>query len=70
MAPDTFKTVLTAITAALAGPWFLYDTRNLIRLRNGDRTNPVIRDRQFGYVIGILIAAVGIVGCLRFNGVL
>ena len=66
----TFKWILTALVAGLSAPWLLYDARNLWRARTLDRSDPVVRDKQFGYVIGIVIGAIGIFGCLRFQGVL
>ena len=68
--PEGFRTFLTVLVFALAGPWLLYDTFNLIRTRKLDRKDPVVRDRHFGYVIGILVGVVGVLGCLMFQGVL
>ena len=70
MSAETFRWVLTIVTAALAGPWLIYDTVNLIRTRKLDRKDPVVRDRHFGYAIGILVGAVGVLGCLLFQGVI
>jgi len=65
-----FRWFLTALTGGLAGSWFIYDTFNLIRTRNHDRSSAVMRDKHFGYVIGMVIGVIGVVGCLRFHGVL
>ena len=65
-----FKWFLTILTGGLAGAWLIYDSISLIRTRNADRKDPVVRDKHFGYVIGILIGIIGIVGCLRFHDVL
>ena len=69
MSPNAFKWFLTFLTFGLSGPWMLYDTYNLIRTRHLDRRDPVVRDKHFGYVIGILIGAIGVYGCLRFHDV-
>jgi hypothetical protein len=69
MSPNAFKWVLTILTGGLAGLWAIYDTINLIRTRNLDRNDAVVRDRHFGYVIGIIIGVAGVIGCLRFHGV-
>lgn len=69
MSPTAFKWFITIITGGLAGAWFVYDSINLIRSRNLDRGDAVVRDRHFGYVMGILIGIAGVVGCLRFHGV-
>ena len=69
MSPSAFKWFLTILTGGLAGAWFIYDSINLIRTRNYDRKDPVVRDKHFGYVIGILIGIIGVLGCLRFHDV-
>ena len=69
LSPHAFKWFLTLITGILAGVWFFYDSINLIRTRKADRSNPVVRDKHFGYVIGIAIGIIGVYGCLRFQGV-
>ncbi len=69
MSPTAFKWFLTILTGGLAGAWFIYDSINLIRTRNLDRNDAVVRDRHFGYVMGMIIGIVGVVGCLKFHGV-
>jgi hypothetical protein len=69
MSPIAFKWFLTILTGGFAGLWFIYDSINLLRTRKLDRSDPVIRDRHFGYVIGILIGAIGVIGTLRFHDV-
>lgn len=64
----TFVTWFVTIgTMALSVVWLVYDTRNLLRLRGADRKNPLVRDKLFGYVIGIITAIIGIVGVLRYH---
>lgn len=70
MSASAFKWFITLLTGGMAGSWLVYDTINLIRTRNADRKNPIVRDKHFGYVMGIAIAIVGLVGCLRFHDVL
>lgn len=70
MSPTTFKWMLTILTGGLAGTWIIYDLINLIRTRTLDRSDPVVRDKHFGYVMGIVIGAVGIVGCLLYWNIL
>ncbi len=67
---DVFHGTLTVLTATFAGAWFVYDVRNLLKLRGADGADPLVRDRRFGYLMGIGIAIIGIVGCLRFHGVI
>ena len=68
--PNHFKWFLTLLTGVVATLWFFYDTTNLIRARKLDRKDAVVRDKHFGYVMGILIGLVGVYGTLRYQGVL
>lgn len=67
---DVFNWILTAMTGIFAAAWLVYDLRNLTTLRGKDFADPLIRDRRFGYLMGIAIAVIGLVGVLRFHGVL
>ena len=69
VSPTAFYWVVTILTGGLAGSWFVYDIINLIRVRRADGADPLIRDRRFGYVIGIVIGFAGVLGCLRFHDV-
>jgi hypothetical protein len=69
MSESTFHLVLSIITAGVAAPWLVHDAVLLARLR-GDRRDPLVADQRFGYAMGIVIGAIGVVGTLRFNGVL
>jgi hypothetical protein len=70
MSPSAFKWFITFLTGGLASAWFIYDSINLIRTRNADRRDPIVRDKHFGYVMGIVIGIIGVVGCLRFHDVI
>ena len=68
--PDgVFRLVLSVLTGGFAATWLIHDLLLLVRLR-GDRRDPLIGDKRFGYVVGIAIGVIGIVGTLRFNGIL
>jgi hypothetical protein len=67
---DVFKWILTILTGGLAGTWVFYDSFNLIRIRKADRTDPLVRDKIFGYICGIAVGVIGVVGCLRFHDVM
>lgn len=58
---------VTIVTLSLSVSWLVYDARNLLRMRGADRKNPLVRDKLFGYAIGILTAIVGIVGVVRYH---
>jgi len=70
MSATTFAWFLTALTGGLASTWFVHDAVALIRSRKHDRGDPVVRDKHFGYVIGMVIGVLGVVGSLKFQGVL
>lgn len=69
MSANAFKWVLTILTGGLAGTWVIYDAINLIRTRKLDRSDAVVRDKHFGYVMGMVIGIVGVYGCLMFHDV-
>jgi hypothetical protein len=65
-----FHWFLQLLTGLMAGGWLIYDAINLVRTRKADRADPVVRDKHFGYVMGMIIGVIGLVGVLRFQGVL
>jgi hypothetical protein len=67
---SAFETFVTAVTGGVAGAWFVYDAINLFRIRRADGRDPLIRDRRFGYAMGMVIGFIGVVGCLRFHDVM
>jgi len=70
VSPLVFKWFLTLFTGVVAGVWFVWDAVKLVRLRTADGADPVVRDKRFGYAIGVVIGAIGVTGCLMFQGVL
>jgi hypothetical protein len=70
VSPLVFKWFLTLFTGIVAGVWFVWDAIKLVRLRTADSADPVVRDKRFGYAIGVAIGAIGVIGCLRFQGVI
>jgi ABC-type lipoprotein release transport system permease subunit len=67
MSPDQFRWFLTLITGGVSVIWFLSDARKLIRTGREDGANPSVRDRRFGYTMGLMIATIGIVGSAKLN---
>ena len=65
-----FSWFLTLAVGLLAVAWLVYDVINLVRVRGADGRDPVVSDKRFGYMMGIVIGLVGIIGVLRFRGVL
>jgi hypothetical protein len=71
MSASAFGWVLTALTGGLAGTWVIHDAIFLYRSRRRDDGNdPVVRDQRFGYLIGMLIGVIGILGCLKYHNVI
>ena len=68
---STFKWILTVLTA-LGSLWALYDIIHILRLVNSraDRSDPAVRDKYFGYAIGIAVGLLGFAGILRYHDVL
>lgn len=67
MTPDQFRWFITLITGGVSVIWFLSDARKLIRTGREDGANPSVRDRRFGYTMGLVIATIGIVGSAKLN---
>ena len=70
MSPTAFKWFISILTAGLAGVWLIYDARNLIVTRNLDRSDAIVRDKHFGFLMGMVIGVIGLYGTLRFHDVL
>jgi hypothetical protein len=71
LVPDgIFRLLISLITGVVAGAWTIHDLVLLARLRGANRRDPLVADQRFGYVMGIVIGMIGVVGTLRFNGVL
>lgn len=70
MSPRAFDWFITAVTGGVAAAWFVYDAYNLARARSLDGADAKVRDRRFGYVMGMIIGALGVIGVLRYHGVL
>jgi hypothetical protein len=70
MSPTEFKWFLTILTGGLAGTWVFVDAVKLFRARRLDRSDATVRDKHFGYVMGMVIGVVGVLGCLLFWNVI
>lgn len=70
VSPTVFAWFVTIVTGGVAGAWGVYDAISLVRARNADSRDPLVGDRRFGYVIGIAIGVIGVMGCLRFHDVM
>ena len=61
-----FYAFMTATTGGVSAIWFAFDLRNLVRARSLDGSDPVVRDRKFGYSMGLVIAMIGMLGSAKF----
>jgi hypothetical protein len=69
--PDgVFRLLLSILTGGLASVWLIHDLVMLVRLPRAGRRDPLLGDRRFGYLVGIVIASIGVYGTARFNGFL
>ncbi len=62
-----FVWFLSLFTGVVAGTWFLYDAIKLFWLRKADGRDPVVHDKRFGYGIGVVIGAIGVLGVLKYH---
>ena len=67
---EAFNYFLSALTGVVAFIWFCYDILKIWRLRHSDGNDPTVHDKRFGYSMGVVIGVIGVIGVLRFNGVL
>jgi hypothetical protein len=67
---ELFRGLLSAVTGGVAAVWMVHDAVLIARLRGSDRRDPLVRDKLFGYSMGIVIGMIGVIGTLRFNGVI
>jgi hypothetical protein len=65
-----FRFALSLVTGGVAAVWVIHDLVLIARLRGSDRRDPLVADQRFGYAMGIVIGMIGVIGTLRFNGVL
>jgi hypothetical protein len=65
LSPRAFDVFLTSSVGVVAAAWLVYDAINLVRARHADSNDPKVRDRRFGYVIGMIIGVVGLVGVVH-----
>jgi len=70
MTDTQFEWFMTLAVGVLAGVWLVYDAINLARASRADGRDPIVRDKRFGYVVGLVIGVIGLVGVLRYRGVL
>ena len=65
-----FRFLLSLVTGGVAAVWVIHDLVLIARLRGSDCRDPLVADKRFGYAMGIVIGMIGVIGTLRFNGVI
>jgi len=65
-----FRLLLSAVTGGVAAVWVIHDLVLVARLRSAGRGDSLVADKRFGYAMGIVIGMIGVIGTLRFNGVI
>lgn len=70
MPEPVFRAIISVLTAGVGGLWVIHEVVMMNRLRSADLKDALVRDQWFGYAIGTAIGVIGVVGTLRFNGVL
>ncbi len=63
-----FMGFVTAMTFALA-LWAFYDLVKWRRLRGSDPADPLVKDKKFGYVMGLTLGVAAVLGALMYQGV-
>jgi hypothetical protein len=69
MSASVFTWIVTFAVGGLGALWLVYDAVNLANAFRLDRSDPVVRDRRFGYAMGMVMGAIGVIGALKFHGV-
>lgn len=64
VSPAYFLWFCTALVAGTAGSWLIVD---IVRLRRALPEGKKAHDRIFGSIIGLIVAAIGIIGVLRYH---
>jgi len=62
-----FVWFMSLFTGLVAGTWFIYDALKLYWLRGADGRDPTVHDKRFGYSMGVLIGAIGVLGVLKYH---
>ena len=62
-----YEWVTTALIAGLALGWGVVDTVRLRAALRDDTSDPVVRDRIFGSLIGLTIAVLGVIVVIRYH---
>ncbi len=68
MSASMFTWFITFAVGGVSALWFLYDSVNLARALKLP-SDPTVRDRRFGYAMGVIMGTIGVIGALKFHGV-
>lgn len=62
----TYMWTVSLLTGLVAVYWLGIDSVRLRRALSGDRSDPAVKDRIFGSVIGLVVGAIGVIGVVHF----
>lgn len=62
-----FVWFMSLLTAGVGGAYVVIDVMKLYKLRNADGKDPIVHDKRFGYGIGVLVGAIGVIGVLKYH---
>jgi len=69
MSATAFAWFISVMVGGVSALWLVYDSVNLARALKLDPANPAVRDRRFGYAMGLVMGLIGVIGTLKFHGV-
>lgn len=62
-----FMWFATVMVLGLSCGWFVVDANRLRHALRADRSDPDIRDRIFGCIIGLMVSSLGIGGVVHYH---
>ena len=62
VSPRDFQWFVTLLTGGASAYWVVIDSSRLRRALQDDRSKASVKDRVFGSIVGLAIAAIGLVG--------
>lgn len=68
LSAQAFLWFVTIVTGIVAAGWAAWDGYRLLRMRpTMDLRDPIVRDEFVGYITGVVIGLIGIVGIIKYH---
>jgi hypothetical protein len=67
VAHSIYVLIVTLLVGGVAASWVVVDIIRLRRALRENRRDPLVRDRIFGSIIGIVVGLFGVVGTVRYQ---